>query len=149
MPVTRIAIGLAVALLGFFCWLAADGVTVAYELLVSFGVLVVLVAGGNWLGDRRTPDIEPYRPPVGPSSGIGAPVSPGPEAAGAAGLETPAGVAGAEATAGVAAAEATAGVAGSETPGSAGPDDPSGPDGQEAAPGSDGTEVPADSGGAQ
>ncbi len=63
MSVTRWAVLLGVVLLGLLCWAAAGGLSAAYELLVSFVVLVALVAGGNWLGGRRTPDVEPYRPP--------------------------------------------------------------------------------------
>jgi hypothetical protein len=65
VSVTRLAVLLGVLLLGLLCWAAAGGMRAAYELLVSFAVLVVLVAGGNWLGGRRTPDVEPYRPPSG------------------------------------------------------------------------------------
>jgi hypothetical protein len=63
VPVTRLAVVLGVVAFGVLCWAAAAGVRAAYELLVSLVVLVALVAGGNWLGDRRTPDVEPYRPP--------------------------------------------------------------------------------------
>ncbi|MHB1774366.1 MAG: hypothetical protein ACYCU7_00015 [Acidimicrobiales bacterium] len=62
MSVTRLAVVLGVVAFGVLCWAAAAGVEAAYELLVSLVVLVALVAGGNWLGGRRTPDVEPYRP---------------------------------------------------------------------------------------
>lgn len=60
---TRLAVLLGVVAFGVVCWAAAAGIRAAYELLVSFVVLVALVAGGNWLGGRRTPDVEPRRPP--------------------------------------------------------------------------------------
>ncbi len=59
MTVTRLAVVLGVLLVAGVCWLAADGMAFAYELLVSLAALVVLVAGGNWLGGRRS---SPERP---------------------------------------------------------------------------------------
>lgn len=61
MRVTRLAVFAGIAVLGFLCWLAAIGFTVVIAPLVTIAVLVVLVAGGNWLGDRRVPQGEPRR----------------------------------------------------------------------------------------
>jgi len=55
MIVTKLAIGLGVVLVGVLCWLAVDGVAVAFEALVTGVALVVLVGGGNWLRDRSSP----------------------------------------------------------------------------------------------
>jgi hypothetical protein len=57
--VTRLAIAVGVALIAGLCWLAVDGVALAAELLITAGALVVLVAGGNWLGGRRSPPRAP------------------------------------------------------------------------------------------
>jgi hypothetical protein len=63
VTVTRLALGLGVLLVAAVCWLAADGVGFAYELLISLAALVVLVGGGNWLGGRRSASApEPGRP---------------------------------------------------------------------------------------
>jgi hypothetical protein len=51
---TKVAVVAGIALLGFCCWLAAVGVGVMREGLISLGALVVLVGGGNWLSGRRT-----------------------------------------------------------------------------------------------
>jgi hypothetical protein len=64
VTVTKLTAAGAVVLLGFLCWLAAAGFTAMRVVLVSGAVLVVLVAGGNWIGGRSTP----RSPPVGPVS---------------------------------------------------------------------------------
>lgn len=61
--VTRIAVVAGIAALGFLCWLAAIGFTAAIGPLVTLAALFVLVAGGNWLSDRRVPEREPRRTP--------------------------------------------------------------------------------------
>jgi len=77
--VTRLAVLLGVVAFGVVCWAAAAGVRAAYELLISFVVLVALVAGGNWLGGRRTPDAEPHRAPATADDPAATPVGTGGE----------------------------------------------------------------------
>lgn len=52
MTFTRIVIAAGVVLLGFLCFLAAIGMTVVTEGLVTVFALVVLIAGGNLLAGR-------------------------------------------------------------------------------------------------
>lgn len=61
MIVTKLVIGLGVVLVGILCWLAVDGVAVAFEALVTGVALVILVGGGNWLGGRSSPPRAPER----------------------------------------------------------------------------------------
>ncbi len=65
MTVTKVTAGFAVVLLGFLCWMAAAGFTALTALLVSGAVLVVLVAGGNWIGGRSTPRTRAVHAPEG------------------------------------------------------------------------------------
>lgn len=61
MIVSRLAIACGVVLLGLLCWMAVEGVSVAAELVITAGALVVLVGGGNWLSGRSAPRRPPER----------------------------------------------------------------------------------------
>ncbi|HTX63534.1 MAG TPA: hypothetical protein VMD28_07820 [Acidimicrobiales bacterium] len=52
MTFTKVAVVGGLALLGFVCWLAASGLGVAREGLISLCALVLLVGGGNLLSGR-------------------------------------------------------------------------------------------------
>jgi hypothetical protein len=52
VTVTRIAIVAGVIVLGFLCWLAAIGFRAVIAPLATVVVLIVLIAGGNFLSDR-------------------------------------------------------------------------------------------------
>jgi hypothetical protein len=53
VTVTRLAMGAGVVVLGLLIWLAVIGSAAVTALLVTVAALVVLVAGGNWLGGKN------------------------------------------------------------------------------------------------
>jgi hypothetical protein len=59
--VTKLAVACGLVLFGLLCWMAVDGVSVAAELVITAGALVVLVGGGNWLSGRAAPRRPPER----------------------------------------------------------------------------------------
>lgn len=52
MIVTKLAVVAGIGLLGVFCWLAVAGFTALGIVLITATVLLVMVAGGNWLSAR-------------------------------------------------------------------------------------------------
>jgi hypothetical protein len=51
--VTRMAMGAGVVVLGVLIWLAVIGNAAITALLVTVALLLVLIAGGNWLGGKN------------------------------------------------------------------------------------------------
>ena len=55
MIFTRAAWVLGVALVGFLCWLAFNGITQVVPLLVTAFALLALIGGGNFINGRSPP----------------------------------------------------------------------------------------------
>jgi len=72
VTMTKIALVVGVAVVGFLCYLAAVGSSAAAALVITGVALVVFIGGGNWISGRTTPGARPPAAPASPATASGA-----------------------------------------------------------------------------